>query len=82
MHQQDGKTEVLEQPVEFRTLSAKYTKFATDFVLERAKTDEPFFLYVPLPLLSPPSEIELVVFFRVHFLLPVNRLKSNHSSPS
>ena len=46
MHQQDGKTEVLEQPVEFRTLSAKYTKFATDFVLERAKTDEPFFLYV------------------------------------
>lgn len=47
VHQAFNKTTILEQPVDLTTLSAKYTDFATKFVENQAKNDNPFFLYVP-----------------------------------
>eukprot|EP00966_Prymnesium_polylepis_P065832 1527588-Prymnesium_polylepis.1 len=38
-------TTVVEQPLDFSTLSSKYADFATGFI--RDHKDEPFFLYMP-----------------------------------
>jgi len=45
VHQQNGTTQVLEQPLDFSHLGEKYTAFVTDFV-DNNKED-PFFLYMP-----------------------------------
>ena len=45
VHQKDGQTTILEQPLDFTTLAEKYERFATDFIEENQ--DRPFFLYVP-----------------------------------
>jgi len=45
VYQANGKTTVLEQPVDFTFLAQKYNKFATDFV--KNHSSDPFFLYMP-----------------------------------
>jgi len=47
VHQDDGNTTVLEQPLDFTTLAAKYKDFVVQFVEEAAQSEEPFFLYLP-----------------------------------
>eukprot|EP00658_Telonema_sp_P-2_P071066 TRINITY_DN60392_c0_g1_i1.p1 TRINITY_DN60392_c0_g1~~TRINITY_DN60392_c0_g1_i1.p1 ORF type:complete len:292 (+),score=63.70 TRINITY_DN60392_c0_g1_i1:25-900(+) len=45
VHQVNGSTTVLEQPLDFTTLASKYKAYVTDFI-EKHQTD-PFFLYMP-----------------------------------
>jgi len=45
VHQHNGKTEVVEQPLDFTTLAPKYKDFVVEFI-EDAQHD-PFFLYMP-----------------------------------
>jgi arylsulfatase A len=45
VHQTNGKTTVLEQPVDFTFLAEKYNNFAGDFI--KNHTSDPFFLYMP-----------------------------------
>mmetsp|Transcript_16077 Transcript_16077/g.36160 ORF Transcript_16077/g.36160 Transcript_16077/m.36160 type:complete len:612 (-) Transcript_16077:275-2110(-) len=45
VYQKHNITTILEQPVDFTTLTQKYTKFATDFIDKHSK--KPFFLYAP-----------------------------------
>ena len=45
VHQADGQTTILEQPLDFTTLAHKYERFATDFI--ENNQENPFFLYVP-----------------------------------
>lgn len=45
VHQEHGKTQVLEQPLDFTYLADKYNSFAVDFIRKHA--DGPFFLYMP-----------------------------------
>ena len=49
VYQADGKTTVLEQPVDFTTLTQRYTDFCVDFLQRKnaTKDDQPFFLYIP-----------------------------------
>lgn len=46
VYQAWGSTTVLEQPVDFTTLTQKYTDFCTTF-LRNTTVEQPFFLYVP-----------------------------------
>jgi arylsulfatase A-like enzyme len=45
VYQEFNQTRILEQPLDFTTLSDKYTAFATNFVSQHQ--DQPFLLYVP-----------------------------------
>jgi arylsulfatase A-like enzyme len=45
VYQEFNQTRILEQPLDFTTLSDKYTAFATNFVTRHQ--DQPFLLYVP-----------------------------------
>ena len=45
VHQADGHTTILEQPLDFTTLAQKYETFATEFI--EKNQENPFFLYVP-----------------------------------
>jgi len=45
VYQEGGKTQVLEQPLDFTRVADKYNSFALDFIHKHK--DEPFFLYMP-----------------------------------
>jgi arylsulfatase A-like enzyme len=46
VYQEYNHTTIVEQPLDFTTLSEKYDQFVTSF-LQNQTSDEPFFLYVP-----------------------------------
>ncbi|KAG7350334.1 alkaline-phosphatase-like, core domain containing protein [Nitzschia inconspicua] len=60
VHQENNKTTVLEQPLDFTTLAQKYNDFATNFIRQQAGSDDPFFLYVPFSHvhITSPSQNE------------------------
>jgi arylsulfatase A len=45
VYQNHNKTKIVEQPLDFTTLTEKYNQFATKFIEDHQ--DEPFFLYFP-----------------------------------
>lgn len=47
--------DIVEQPVEFASLSARYTAFAREFIANASHDASPFFLYVPFSHIHVPQ---------------------------